>query len=69
MKKNMGVTDRVTRWLVAAVLIALAVTGIIPGVWGAVALAIGVVFILTSIIGRCPLYKLFGINTCERKPV
>lgn len=69
MKKNMGVADRVTRWLVAAALIALAVTDIIPGVWGGIAIVTGIVFVWTSIIGNCPLYRLFGINTCGIKLV
>jgi hypothetical protein len=45
------------------VLIALAL-GFIPGyqsVWG----WIGIVPLITGIIGSCPAYSIFGLNTCR----
>lgn len=64
MKKNMGKADRVIRFVLAAVLIGLYATGSISGVWGTVALVLGVVFILTSLVSFCPLYTLIGVSTC-----
>ncbi|MBL7474094.1 YgaP family membrane protein [Robertkochia sediminum] len=67
MKKNMGATDRILRILVAVVIGVLYYTGIISGTLGTVLLALGAVFVLTSLISFCPLYAPFGINTCPVK--
>lgn len=67
MKKNMGITDRLIRILIAATLIVLFISQVITGVWGFVLLAIGVIFTLTSVVGVCPLYSVFGINTRRLK--
>lgn len=56
--KNMGNIDRAIRVLVGLVLIGLALFG--GQVWG----WIGVVPVMTGLLGRCPLYSLLGINTC-----
>ncbi len=67
MKKNMGNIDKSIRLLVAAVLTALYFLGVVDGTLGIVALVIAGVFVLTSVISFCPLYTLFGINTCKTK--
>nr|WP_287939832.1 DUF2892 domain-containing protein [Algoriphagus sp.] len=67
MKKNMGNIDKSIRLLVAAVLTALYFLGVVDGTLGVVALVIAGVFVLTSVISFCPLYALFGINTCKTK--
>ncbi|MDB4274117.1 DUF2892 domain-containing protein [Algibacter sp.] len=67
MKKNMGTADRVLRLIVAILLITFFVTENITGTLGIVLIALAVVFVLTSFIGFCPLYTLFGITTCKLK--
>ena len=62
MNANVGGTDRILRVVVGVVLIALAATGTV-GVWG----WIGVVPLLTGLIRWCPLYSLFGFNSCSVK--
>ena len=62
MNANVGGTDRILRVVVGVVLIALAATGTV-GVWG----WIGVVPLLTGLIRWCPLYLLFGFNSCSAK--
>ena len=62
MNANVGGTDRILRVVVGVVLIALAATGTV-GVWG----WIGVVPLLTGLIRWCPLYSLFGFNSCSAK--
>lgn len=64
MKANMGTTDRIVRILVAIAIAVLYFTGTITGMLGAVLVVPAAVFLLTSLIGSCPLYLLFGINTC-----
>jgi hypothetical protein len=63
MKKNVGKIDRSIRIVVGLVLLGLAATG---KMWG----LIGIVPLLTGIIGWCPPYQLLGINTggsCSEK--
>ena len=67
MKKNMGGADRLIRFVIAALLVTLYATGTITGTWAIVLLVIAVVFALTSLVSFCPLYTLFGMNTCPNK--
>ena len=62
MKTNEGTIDRAVRIIAGLALIALAYSGTI-GMWG----YIGVVPLLTGILGICPAYSLFGLNTCPMK--
>jgi hypothetical protein len=67
MKKNMGTADIIVRLLVAAVVAILYFTNVVSGTLGIVLLVLGGVFVLTSLVGFCPLYAIFGINTCPVK--
>lgn len=57
MEKNMGKTDRIVRALIGAVLLVFAV------VFQKFIGVLGLVFLLTSAAGICPLYTLLGIST------
>ncbi len=62
MTKNVGGLDRVIRILVGLALIAWGFLGLEGGGrW--VAVVIGLVPLVTALIGFCPLYKPFGIST------
>jgi len=65
--KNVGKFDRYIRITVAAALILLQLSGTLTGTYGIVALVIAAIMLLTSLIGFCPLYSLFGMNTCPRE--
>ncbi|MBT8180996.1 MAG: DUF2892 domain-containing protein [Eudoraea sp.] len=67
MKKNMGSTDRIIRFILAAIFIVLYITNTITGIWGIVLLVLAAVFILTSFVSFCPLYAPFGLSTCSKK--
>ncbi len=67
MKTNMGTLDRILRVVVAVVIAVLYFTGTISGTLGYVLLALGGIFLLTSVISFCPLYLPFGISTCPKK--
>ena len=67
MKNNMGNTDRIIRVLAAAVIAVLFINNTVTGVLAYVLLAVGAIFLLTSLVGSCPLYSLLGINTCRVK--
>lgn len=62
MPRNEGTIDRALRIIAGLVLIALVFIG--PQTpWG----WIGVVPLLTGLVGFCPAYRLLGINTCPIK--
>jgi hypothetical protein len=65
MKKNMGNADRIIRIILAAVIAILYFTDVVTGTLGIVLLVLALVFVLTSLVGFCPLYLLFGISTCS----
>jgi len=62
MKINEGTIDRTLRVIAGLVLIALAATGTV-GMWG----WIGILPLVTGVIGFCPAYTIFGVSTCPMK--
>jgi hypothetical protein len=66
MKTNMGNTDKVIRILVAVAILVLYFTNQISGTIAIVGLVLSVVFMLTSLIGFCPLYLPFGLSTKKK---
>ena len=67
MKKNMGTADRIIRLIIVAIIVTLYYNGMITGTLGIVLLVLAGVFLLTSLVSFCPLYTLFGLNTCPSK--
>jgi hypothetical protein len=62
MTRNEGTIDRVLR--IAAGLVLLSLVFIGPQTpWG----WIGIVPLVTGLVGYCPLYTVLGINTCPMK--
>ncbi|MCE2996935.1 MAG: DUF2892 domain-containing protein [Cyclobacteriaceae bacterium] len=67
MTKNMGSADRVIRVILAAIVVALYFANIISGTVAIVLLAFSAIFILTSLVGVCPLYLPLGLSTLRKK--
>lgn len=67
MKTNMGSTDRIIRLIVAAILATLYFTETVTGTVGIIMVVVAAVFTLTSFVSFCPLYAIFGMNTCPVK--
>ena len=67
MKQNMGTVDRTLRVLAAVVIAVLFLTNVITGTAVIVLFVLAFIFVLTSLVGFCPLYPIFGINTCTVK--
>ena len=72
MKKNMGTIDKVIRILLAIVVIVLYINGNITGVAAIILGILAIVFIITSLMGFCPLYVPLKISTigkskCSRR--
>ncbi|MCL6606817.1 MAG: DUF2892 domain-containing protein [Geminicoccaceae bacterium] len=59
MTANVGTVDRVIRGLVGLFLIAMVFVGP-QTAWG----WIGVIPLVTAILGYCPAYRLLGFSTC-----
>ena len=57
--KNEGNLDRILRVIVGLAVLSLCVIGP-QSMWGLV----GLVPLLTGLLGFCPLYKILGLNTC-----
>jgi len=67
MKRNVGQVDKMIRLSIVAIVLGLFFTEIISGTLAIVLLVFCTVFLISTLIGFCPLYTLFGINTCEVK--
>lgn len=63
MKRNMGLVDRIIRIALAGLVAVLYFTGQLSPVAAIILGILAVVFLLTGIIGVCPLYLPFGIST------
>jgi hypothetical protein len=61
MQCNVGGIDRTLRIVIGALLIVLAIVGVI-GSWG----WIGILPLATGIFRFCPAYPLLGIKTCKK---
>lgn len=64
LDKNMGRIDTGIRLTVAGLLFALFFTKTVTGTIGFIDLGLAVLFTVTSFVGFCPVYKLFGATTC-----
>ncbi len=67
MKKNMGTLDKTVRILIAAIVVLLYFTHVISGTLAIVLLAVSAIFVLTSLLGFCPLYLPMGISTKKKE--
>jgi hypothetical protein len=62
MKINVGMVDKILRIIAGVVLIGFTLMGTI-GIWG----WIGIIPLATGVMGWCPLYSIFGLNTCPTR--
>ena len=63
IKCNIGETDKTIRWILGLVIL---IIGFVYRSWFGL---IGLVLIITDIIGFCPLYTILKISTCKEHPV
>lgn len=60
MTRNVGQAERGLRIVIGLVLLGMAVAGLYtPWTW------IGILPLVTGLVGWCPPYALLGINTCK----
>lgn len=65
MKKNLGIVDKRIRIMVAIIVAVLYYLNIIEGTLAYILMAVAIIFLITSLINFCPLYKIFGFNSCK----
>ena len=63
MKKNIGKLDRIIRISLVVLIAVLYFTNVISGTLAIILGILALVFLLTSLVGVCPLYMPFGIST------
>lgn len=64
MNKNVGMIDRILRVALGLALLAYLVLG--SSSLRFIGL-VGIVPLLTALVGHCPMYTLFGFSTCPAK--
>lgn len=65
LPKNVGKIDKFAR-LGLVILISLLISfDVISGIPAIVFLVLAIILLVTSFLNFCPLYTLFGINTCK----
>ena len=63
MQLNVGTVDRVARVATGlALIVAASAQALGPWAW------IGIVPLVTGVVGSCPLYAVLGIDTCRVPP-
>ena len=63
MKCNIGLTDKMLRIILALLIAGLGLY--FKSWWGLLA----IVPLLTGLVSFCPIYKIFGLNTCATQSV
>ena len=66
MKKNMGTVDKVIRIVVTAIILVLYFTHVVTGTLAVILLILAGILVVTSLVGTCPLYMLFGLSTGKK---
>jgi hypothetical protein len=66
MSRNVGGLDRAARIVLGLLLIAYAIPIGFPHTGWNVLGWIGIVPLLTAVVGSCPLYSVVGVSTCAR---
>jgi hypothetical protein len=64
--KNLGTLDRTLRGILGVALISYGIFTM--GTLGVVLAVVGLVPLATGLMGSCPLYNVFKLNTIEGKP-
>jgi hypothetical protein len=69
MNKNMGSLDRSLRIVAALIAVVVAVVVGASSAVGIVLFVLAAVFLATSAVAFCPLYRLLRLDTCARGPL
>ncbi len=67
MNKNIGNLDKTLRIACALIIAGLSYFNIITGVLEITLLVIAIIFLVTSLLNFCPLYKIFRHSSCKKE--
>lgn len=62
-EKNVGMIDRVVRIILGIVLIGVFALNMVASPWSYLVALIGLIALITGVVGTCALYSLIGMNT------
>ncbi|GAB1721334.1 MAG: DUF2892 domain-containing protein [Nitrospira sp. CR1.1] len=65
MACNVGGIERPVRIVLGVLLIGIGAVAGLPPIGTGVTLAVGTIALVTGAIGYCPVWTLFGVNTCH----
>ncbi|MEK7299582.1 MAG: DUF2892 domain-containing protein [Nitrospirota bacterium] len=68
MACNVGGVERPIRIVVGIIALGIGAFAGLPPVGTGVALVVGTIALVTGVFGFCPLWTVFGINTCPVTP-
>ena len=63
-RKNVGTLDRDIRLVLAALFGLIALFAPFGGPWQIIPAVLAVVMLVTAAFAFCPIYAIFGLNTC-----
>ncbi|VVB62585.1 Uncharacterised protein [uncultured archaeon] len=66
-EKNVGMIDRVIRIILGIILLYLFVVNMVVPPWSYLVALIGLILLVTGVVGTCPLYSMLGMNTLGKK--
>ncbi len=67
MKKNLGSTDKVIRYILAIVALLIGFLSGVSGFLQGVFISVALILIGTSLLSLCPLYAIVGLKTCKNE--
>jgi hypothetical protein len=69
MSRNVGGIERTIRFLIGVVLFAIAFFHVVVGALAVIAYILAAIAVITALIGFCPVWAVFHINTSGTKHV
>jgi hypothetical protein len=65
MKRNIGDIDADIRIMISFFLAYFYFITSSPTRWQTIGVMVAAILMITAIVGNCPLYRIFGIDTCN----
>jgi hypothetical protein len=67
MKKNVGTLDKTVRFVLAAILLILAIAKVVTGTLAIVLVVLAAVLLVTGLVNFCPIWAAVGVSTDKKK--
>lgn len=67
MERNIGNADSIIRFVIATLVGILFINNLLPYKLGLVLMIVAVIFVITSYVGICPVYRLLGYTSLRPK--